>query len=231
MPNHITTVAIVSGPAETVEAFRAAHIRERDDKKGVLLDFSTIIPKPGCVDETSSGSEETLGLAALFGEKLYVDFRQQFPWLEKDGCHLEGARYSHARQVRAWLEKKRPKALEEGRKAARCAAETGFPDWYEWSIANWGTKWGAYGYEERSRKPGEFVFKFETAWSPPRPILAKLAEMWPELRIETKSIDEGGGAWVGSGGQVESTEETRELHLAVYGHTERIDPEPEDTAV
>jgi len=51
----------------------------------------------------------------------------------------------------------------------------GHTDWYEWSCANWGTKWNACS----SYVDGNSIF-FDTAWSPPLPILQKLSEMHPE---------------------------------------------------
>lgn len=74
----------------------------------------------------------------------------------------------------------------------RAHKETRFSDWYEWSIENWGTKWGAYDYEELYRGDGRFVFKFETAWSFPEKVFRKLAELHPSLVIDVLSYDEGG---------------------------------------
>lgn len=52
---------------------------------------------------------------------------------------------------------------------------------YEWCIHNWGTKWSAgdvsvYDHPKR----GECI-AFNTAWSPPIPIIAKLNELFPTL--------------------------------------------------
>lgn len=55
----------------------------------------------------------------------------------------------------------------------------GATTWYGWCNKNWGTKWNAintlvYGQDEVS---------FDTAWAPPEPVIAKLAEMYPGTEI------------------------------------------------
>jgi hypothetical protein len=47
-------------------------------------------------------------------------------------------------------------------------------DWYGWRVENWGTKWD--GYEGRFNYD-QTAFTFCTAWSPPLPIIKKLAEI------------------------------------------------------
>ena len=47
-------------------------------------------------------------------------------------------------------------------------------DWYGWRVENWGTKWT--GYDGRFNDD-QTAFSFETAWSPPLPIIKKLAEI------------------------------------------------------
>lgn len=232
MPNHITTVAVVTGPVEKVDAFRVLHIRPRDDGKGDIFDFRTIIPVPACVEGTESGTKADEGFFALTGmtQTKFARFdgsaTRFFEARRREG--FEVSALTGPEHLREWLAKHHPDVLAAGEKTLACFRETGCMSWYEWNIEHWGTKWEAYDYEMRSHMPGEFIFKFETAWDPPRPILAKLAEMWPELRIETKSVDEGGGAWTSVGGVVQDAEETREMHLAVYGHTERIDPDSDE---
>ena len=58
---------------------------------------------------------------------------------------------------------------------------------YDWCVANWGTKWPASrvevegpmtGYDE---KTVEVVFHFDTAWSPPKPVIKKAAELYPAM--------------------------------------------------
>lgn len=65
-----------------------------------------------------------------------------------------------------------------------------FPEWYEWRIGNWGTKWNA-GDVEMDENEAQAVFTFNTAWSPPVPIVEKLAEKFPDL-IVALAFDEPG---------------------------------------
>ena len=49
------------------------------------------------------------------------------------------------------------------------------PNWYDWACDNWGTKWDVCSPwdtdEIYSDENGEtYVFKFDTAWSPPIPV-------------------------------------------------------------
>ena len=46
--------------------------------------------------------------------------------------------------------------------------------WYDWRVQNWGTKWT--GYDGRFNDD-QTAFSFCTAWSPPLPIIKKLAEI------------------------------------------------------
>lgn len=49
----------------------------------------------------------------------------------------------------------------------------GYKDWYEWSTKNWGTKWNA---GETNINENKMLIAFDTAWTPPKPILEKIAK-------------------------------------------------------
>ena len=66
----------------------------------------------------------------------------------------------------------------------------GDKNWYDWRRANWGTKWGAYGYEEDFDYSQTDSLWFQTAWSAPHPILQKLTEMFPEIEFKHQWADE-----------------------------------------
>lgn len=54
-------------------------------------------------------------------------------------------------------------------------------DWYDWNIRNWGTKWSS---SECSFNTRQNSVVFSTAWSPPLPVIIKLAELLKcELRL------------------------------------------------
>ena len=60
----------------------------------------------------------------------------------------------------------------------------------EWSVANWGTKWNAYGYDEYTDYSGCDELTFKTAWSAPHPILKKLSELFPDISFKHQWADE-----------------------------------------
>ena len=62
-------------------------------------------------------------------------------------------------------------------------------NWYDWRIGNWGTKWNSYGYTENTTFQDGKI-KFLTAWSAPHPILQKLSEMYPDVKMEHEWADE-----------------------------------------
>lgn len=53
-------------------------------------------------------------------------------------------------------------------------------EWYNWRVANWGTK--RKGYDGGISDDGS-TFTFDTAWSPPLPIIKKLAELTGETLV------------------------------------------------
>lgn len=59
-------------------------------------------------------------------------------------------------------------------------------DWYNWSIANWGTKWNAYDSERLS----DTKVQFDTAWSHPALVIIALSFLFPEDTISVIYADE-----------------------------------------
>ena len=70
---------------------------------------------------------------------------------------------------------------------------------YDWCLQNWGTKWGIcdsekqeeYGWEGKEDK--EVMYKFQTAWSPPNPIILRMSKLFPDLEFEMRYFEGGGG--------------------------------------
>jgi hypothetical protein len=63
-------------------------------------------------------------------------------------------------------------------------------EWYSWNNKNWGTKWSAnaVGFNQCTDL---LEFYFDTAWSPPEPIIAKLASLYPKLNFNFKYAEPG----------------------------------------
>jgi hypothetical protein len=75
------------------------------------------------------------------------------------------------------------------------------PDWwYNWNVANWGTKWNCaeVWHDRDDDKPveGKTSYNFDTAWSPAEPVVAALAKKFPTLTI-THRYCEGGMGYAG----------------------------------
>jgi len=66
----------------------------------------------------------------------------------------------------------------------------GFASWYEFHIAEWGTKWNACD-PSLDDNGDRLIYTFDTAWSPPGPIVLKLSELFPNAEFELKYIELG----------------------------------------
>ena len=97
-----------------------------------------------------------------------------------------------------------PKEYEELDSKAREMREQGV-DWelipkdgynsggYDWCIENWGTKWNAYEPSVRFVEDELLTIHFDTAWSPPTPIVEKMALMFPSLTFYLNYHEDGMG--------------------------------------
>jgi hypothetical protein len=60
----------------------------------------------------------------------------------------------------------------------------GFKDWYDWSTANYGTKWGDYEGDLERVSDTEVTYTFTTAWAPfHESFMEYFAEKFPELNV------------------------------------------------
>jgi hypothetical protein len=63
---------------------------------------------------------------------------------------------------------------------------------YQWCIENWGTKWDWSQPTVLMRKRSAVLW-FDTAWSPPLPVIQKASSMHPDLTFSLKYKEEGMG--------------------------------------
>ncbi len=71
--------------------------------------------------------------------------------------------------------------------------------WYYWNNENWGTKWDISvpdeGYAETRISVDEetlLAYEFQTAWSPPLPVIRDLSIQYPEAQINLSYEEEQG---------------------------------------
>lgn len=75
--------------------------------------------------------------------------------------------------------------------SAALVAKYGFDNWYDWNIANWGTKWDVNAqFEDYSINDEEVIIYFDSAWSPPQLVIAELAKKFENLSINHAYLEE-----------------------------------------
>lgn len=62
-------------------------------------------------------------------------------------------------------------------------------NWYNWSIANWGTKWNSSDAVLSEDESDHLRYCFETAWNPAAPIAKAIAEKYG-VRVDLIYVDE-----------------------------------------
>ena len=67
----------------------------------------------------------------------------------------------------------------------------GHDNWYNWSIANWGTKWDACESCINNNDINFFSVSFETAWGPPIDWIDNIMEDFPDLCFELEYEEPG----------------------------------------
>jgi hypothetical protein len=165
MPNHVTTIMRVKSRTKEVFDFIKSPDTKPEDER-LEIDFDTLIPMPPELHITSDG--------------FVMQIRNQFmnPSL---------------RDVLKDLKKANEETVDNFCRAIKNNWKYGAPDWYEWAIENWGTKWNAYSIEVRS----EDTIKFETAWSHPTKVIHALSKKFPDVEFELQYADEDIGANLG----------------------------------
>tara|TARA_Y100000588_G_scaffold88220_1_gene94118 strand:+ start:175 stop:786 length:612 start_codon:yes stop_codon:yes gene_type:complete len=105
-----------------------------------------------------------------------------------------------------------PKVLEDttadGTEKPKLKKATGFSDWYDWRVANWGTKWDVDAYEGsikikeellgKDNGKAELSFGFDSAWAPPLEAIATYLEKNDDVSMKLWYYEPGcdfGGVW------------------------------------
>lgn len=208
MPNYVTTELHVQGPSAQVLAFvEKAKRAATQDEPGSSLTFDAFIPMPKelKIEESSTGS---------FGYDLFVLKKPELLdgyWAKKSGATtLEG--------LQLWVDLEQPQARQLGEAYARNEEAYGHKSWYDWSIANWGTKWDAGSVSEPdvlvTGESASVTYHFDTAWSPCEPVIEAMSEQFPELEFRA-TFDEESHAFYyeavwSEGVKVEHTELARD---------------------
>ena len=173
MPNHVQNRITFCGTMKDVE--KVFDFLKGEDR---VIDFNKIIPMPEDLNIESS-SEGINGMNYL----LYLNDKVEY-------VHLK----EYYERVELMPEERKNKCIELGKAYLSNINKYSYKTWYEWSCANWGTKWNAY----QTYREGDALY-FQTAWSAVPDLVGKIAEMFPEISLEYEWADENFGYNVGSG--------------------------------
>jgi hypothetical protein len=233
MPNHVTNRLEFDTSSD-----QFAKILERvagKDSDGAILefDFNRMIEMPAYLHDTLSGYsiQHWLDQAVrdYVGNHVEIDLAEtskRFPKVE----------FASSDDVAVFLAAQLLKgdssftiAHRQNENSIRGLREHGVSNWYDFAILHWKTKWNAYSVDI-DRESHQITF--DTAWSTPTPIIEKLSEAFPEIKITHSYFDEGHGFWgtdvyrggelIFESGSVES--ERRALCISLKGY----DPDDDD---
>ena len=188
MPNWVRNKLNVTGSNTEIQKL----IETLQSENG-LVDFDRVCPMPDGIRETAEWDSGYGNRIASRGDSQEQALIGEFLVTGRKNETL----------IRSLKEQDKHFSIEERAEARKKAVQYfinlrryGFPDWYGWRVANWGTKWNAGDAVVVTDGGGQALFNFETAWSTPLPIIKKLSKDFPTLSFGLLYADEdyGNGA-------------------------------------
>jgi len=105
----------------------------------------------------------------------------------------------------------------------KLAKKYGMPDWYEWRVKNWGTKWDLGDeWNEKCYEKWYLSSKgitFDTAWAPPIPLFIYLSKQYPSIEFKLTYVESGmcfAGYMIIKAGKIIDEEETQDFVTPLY---------------
>ncbi len=196
MPNHVRNVLLVLGePTKVNKALDDILIYNKEDaNEPVRFDFNKIVPMPKELENTRSPSFISHLPKDIYRFLIYVGD------IEEVTSDIKKA-FPHDTQTEEDLQK----LLDDIKNEIVCYKQYGHSNWYDWAIANWGTKWNAYDTHKRDDLCN--VISFNTAWSTAHDVIKELSKQYPDLTFVTLYADEdlgyNCGVYACSNGEVE----------------------------
>ncbi len=179
MPNYIQNILSFEGDDEQIK-----RLLETIKGDSTVFDFNQVIPMPKELNIESS-SKQSISFAVY----VYQNFGKIDQTLENmHKYHCNKHEKLLLDDYIKLLINQQSVDLSLGKQAYENLQKYGYKDWYYWCIHNHGTKWNAV----ESCVEGN-VLQFQTAWSPPIPVIEKLAELFPNLTIHHIWADEDMG--------------------------------------
>lgn len=181
MSNHIINHLEINADNNKVQEIMNFLKGEPNEDGSVnYIDFNKIIPMPKKLMINSS----TLGELGV----KYIQAMQRMPnYTPKD---LETIK-----RFESFSDVNRQQAMQLGVKYLSNIMLFGYPTWYEWANAIWGTKWNAYNQD--FDEPN--ILWFDTAWSGVPQLIGKLSEKYPDVEFLYTYADEYFGTHTGKG--------------------------------
>jgi hypothetical protein len=195
MPNWCENTLEINGPKEVISGIVAAcHLDEGE------LDFNGIVPMPPEL-YISYDSAVTRGFEILYGDwrKVIAIPLIRDLLLEITGGFLPESREELIRLIeteKCMYEAAHRHSLDcnlrEARQEKANLERFGFGNWYDWRIANWGTKWNVgKDVDIDNLSECNITLSFATAWSPPIPVVEALSRKYPEIEVTLRYIETG----------------------------------------
>ena len=171
MPNWVRNNISFYGDENEIERLRSK-VRSPDS----AFDFNQIVFMPESLN-IEDGSSSRIAIACY---RAYEN--------NKKSCK------EYDENQAAWVKEKTfEEWVQIGKVYADNEKQYGYATWYDWRIANWGTKWPATDPVWKSATK----VSFDTAWSPPVRIYDQLAKMFPSVVMEIEYADEDMGCGCG----------------------------------
>jgi len=191
MPNHVQNILYVGAETnERVHEIFEAIRGESEDDEPCLIDFEKIVPMPSCLKIGNAPCvDESIPLTATKEEIMTATIKKAATYDWKSKWEVQDDE-----QFMKLLADRVDRDYEARQIYAKNVAETRFQSWYDWSYANWGTKWSAYEQTEGDNNS----IRFWTANGPAIPVIKALSKMFPDAKFKLEYSDQDIGNQLGS---------------------------------
>lgn len=219
MPNHISNEIIIHSDnyQEALDYMRTDNVDDYGKKYTRHFDFNKIKQMPEELNIESSTSATAAHILYLQINNMPVHPKYNYNY-----------NYNFVNRYRDEYDM-RPgsKMYELGKQVHINWEKYGYPNWYEWSNANWRTKWNAY----ETKYTSDRSVYFESAWGAPLDIVESFIHKF-KLTCTYRAICEGSILWFireyENGTPISIRDQLPEDHRQLYIDLRGYDPEEED---